>query len=199
MVFRCDGDIVVKAIRNTVDYTEYIMLQYLEKHKPTISAPRPLELLHINNVFLIFMSYIPEQTLVDVWLELDIAQKRLVQEQLGQILTDLRSLPHLDRMLLGGVGSEDCKNVRSTLFQQIQCIFTHGDLRPDNITIKACDKEIQVTGLLDWEYSRFYPEYYKLVKYTNGLSLSEDDDWCLFMLKCILLECYAWWWLLDNV
>ncbi|KMP10247.1 hypothetical protein CIRG_09928 [Coccidioides immitis RMSCC 2394] len=191
MVFRCDGDIVAKAIRNAVDYTEYTTLQYLEKHKPTIPAPRPLGLLRVNDVSLIFMSYIPERTLADVWPGLDVAQKRSVQEQLGQILTDLRSLPRLDGMPLGGVGGEGCKD--------IQCVFTHGDLRPDNITIKACDKEIQVTGLLDWEYSGFYPEYYESIKCTNGLSLPEDDDWCLFMPKCISPERYAWWWLLDNV
>lgn len=43
---------------------------------------------------------------------------------------------------------------------EIRCVFTHGDLRPDNITIEPSnDYQFRVTGLLDWEHSGFYPEY----------------------------------------
>ncbi|QVM12008.1 hypothetical protein D8B26_006644 [Coccidioides posadasii str. Silveira] len=42
MVFKCDTDVVVKAIWCVDDDTEYTTLQYLECHKPDIPAPRPL-------------------------------------------------------------------------------------------------------------------------------------------------------------
>ncbi|KMO99859.1 hypothetical protein CIHG_10143 [Coccidioides immitis H538.4] len=239
MVFKCDGNIVVKAIKNAVDYTEYTTLLYLEVHKPTVPAPRPSGLLRVNNVSLIFMTYVPTTTLADIWTGLDIAQKRSIQHQLNEILADLRSLSCPDGMPLGGVRGEGCKDVRRHLrhsiepiltikdfknFQfpslrtpiftefidrlcqpcirpgqlEIQCVFTHGDLRPDNITVEASDGgQFRITGLLDWEYSGFYPEYYELIRSTNGLGPSGDDDWYLFLPECISPERYGMWWLLD--
>ncbi|OJD09652.1 hypothetical protein ACJ73_10166 [Blastomyces percursus] len=239
MVFKCDGNIVIKAIKNALDYTEYTTLQYLEVHKPTVPAPRPSGLLRMNNVSLIFMTYTSTTTLADIWAGLDISQKSSIQDQLNQILADLRSLSHPTGTLLGGVCGEGCKDVRrhlrrstepiltvkdfkNFLFpslrapiftefidrlhrpcvppQQLEtrCVFTHGDLRPDNITVEPSDDDqFQVTGLLDWEYSGFYPEYHELIKSTNGLSSSSNDDWYLFLPECISPERYGMWWLLD--
>ncbi|KKZ59980.1 hypothetical protein EMCG_00822 [[Emmonsia] crescens] len=239
MVFKCDGNIVIKAIKNAVDYTEYTTLQYLEVHKPTVPAPRPSGLLRMNDVSLIFMTYTSTTTLADIWAGLDISQKRSIQDQLNQILTDLRSLSHPNGMPLGGVGGEGCKDVRRHLRRstepiltvkdfknflfpslrapiftefidrlrqpcvppqqlEIRCVFTHGDLRPDNITVEPNDDhQFGITGLLDWEYSGFYPEYHELIKSTNGLSSSADDDWYLFLPECISPERYGMWWLLD--
>lgn len=45
------------------------------------------------------------------------------------------------------------------------------------------DYQFRVTGLLDWEYSGFYPEYYELIRSTNGLSPSVDNDWYLSYLS----------------
>ncbi|KAI1971592.1 hypothetical protein LOZ53_004459 [Ophidiomyces ophidiicola] len=239
MVFRCDGNTVIKAIKHMADYTEYTTLQYLEAHKPTIPAPRPSGLLRVNDVSLIFMTYIPATTLADVWAELDLAQKKSIQDQLNRILIDLRSLACPSGTPLGGIGGEGCKNVRrhhrcstetiltvkdfedfqfasfrTPVFTEfvrrlhpfddpsrqavVQCVFTHGDLRPDNITVEANDDgQFQITGLLDWEYSGFYPEYYESIKVTNCLSPSGNDDWYLFLPECISPDRYRFWWLLD--
>ncbi|KXG52957.1 uncharacterized protein PGRI_000070 [Penicillium griseofulvum] len=43
-VFKCSAEIVVKAVRNMEHYTEYTTLQYLDRHKPDIPAPKPLGL-----------------------------------------------------------------------------------------------------------------------------------------------------------
>lgn len=204
MVFKCGTDIVVKAIRNAKDYTEYTTLQYLEKNKPTVPAPRPLGLLRTNNISFMFMSYIPDKTLGEVWEQLNLTQKISVQNQLNAILVDLRSFTLPDGMPLGGVAGESCKDVKRHLrrsavpimnvgdFEKFlfsppsfpghvfadlvrqfspshqssslvcQCVFTHGDVRPDNIAIKiGNDGNCQITGLLDWEYGGFYPEHQK--------------------------------------
>lgn len=42
MVFKSAANIVVKAVRDMDDYTEYTTLQYLEQHIPDCPAPRPL-------------------------------------------------------------------------------------------------------------------------------------------------------------
>lgn len=44
MAFKCGADVVVKAVRNIDDYTEYTTLQYLQQYKPEVPAPRPLGL-----------------------------------------------------------------------------------------------------------------------------------------------------------
>ncbi|EFE43787.1 hypothetical protein TRV_01465 [Trichophyton verrucosum HKI 0517] len=186
------------------------------------------------------MTYTSTTTLADIWAGLDISQKRSIQDQLNQILTDLKSLSHPTGTPSGGVCGEGRKDIRrhlrrstnpiltiedfkSFLFLslrtsifiefinrlrqrytapqqlEIRSAFTHGDLRPDNITIEPSnDYQFQVTGLLDWEYSGFYPEYYELIRSTtNGLSFSTDDDWYLFLSDSISPERYGMWWLLD--
>ncbi|PGG98661.1 hypothetical protein AJ80_09498 [Polytolypa hystricis UAMH7299] len=78
-------------------------------------------------------------------------------------------------------------------------VFTHGDLRPDNIVVKKENNEWIITGLLDWEYSGFYPEYYEAIKSTNCLGPYEENDWFLFLPDCISPTRYTHWWLLDRV
>jgi hypothetical protein len=79
-------------------------------------------------------------------------------------------------------------------------VFTHGDLKEDNITVQMIDgNRCIVTGLLDWEYSGFYPDYCEAVRCTNCLAPYEDDDWYLFLPECVSPKRYAHWWLLDRV
>lgn len=82
----------------------------------------------------------------------------------------------------------------------MKIVFTHGDLRPENIAVDMDDcNQWVVTGLFDWEYSGFYPEYCEAFKCTNCIAPYEDDDWYLFLPNCISPKRYAHWWLLDRV
>jgi aminoglycoside phosphotransferase (APT) family kinase protein len=84
--------------------------------------------------------------------------------------------------------------------EEMKIVFTHGDLRPDNIAVDMDDcNQWVVTGLLDWEYSGFYPEYCEAFKCTNCIAPYEEDDWYLFLPDCISPKRYAHWWLLDRV
>lgn len=114
MVFKCALGIIVKAIRSLDDYTEYTALQYLHQHKPTIPAPRPLGLVRIDGISLIFMTHMPSKTLESVWHQLDHNQKVSISDQLNTILKDLRSIPFTTGVL-GGVAGEGCKDVRRHL------------------------------------------------------------------------------------
>lgn len=67
-------------------------------------------------------------------------------------------------------------------------VFTHGDLRPDNISVELRDGKWTITGLHDWEYSGFYPEYYEAVRCTNCLSPYEDNDWFLIFARLCVTE-----------
>ncbi|OGM39212.1 hypothetical protein ABOM_012196 [Aspergillus bombycis] len=78
-------------------------------------------------------------------------------------------------------------------------VFTHGDLRPNNIAVTMKDGTWVIAGLIDWEYSGFYPEYYEAVRCTNCLAPYEDNDWFLFLPDCVSPKAYSHWWLLDRV
>lgn len=239
MVFKCAADIVVKAVRDIDDYTEYTTLQYLEQHIPDCPAPRPLGCVQMSGISLVFLTHKPSTSLGEVWQVLDSDQKASVRDRLETILTKLRSLPYVDGRPLGGVAGEGCKDARrhlrrsdkpiktlgefedfmfsssrpgglvfvELLRQLSPClssppniVFTHGDLRPDNITVEIVDRNrCVVTGILDWEYSGFYPDYYEAVRCTNCLSSCEDNDWFLFLPDCNSSKRYTHWWLLDRV
>lgn len=47
------------------------------------------------------------------------------------------------------------------------------------------DGQVQITGLIDWEMSGFYPEDLECVKALNSLSPIGADDWYRFLPKCI--------------
>lgn len=239
MVLSCGHNIILKAVRNLDDTTEYTTLNYLHQRKPKIAAPKPLGFVRMNDVSLIFMTRLPSRTLADVWPSLKEYQKVSIQKQLTTILNDLRTLPYEKGTPFGGVGGEGCKDIRRHLRRSVEpistadefedflftsdrsggavftellrqlspptesfspaIVFTHGDLRPENIAVKLEDNEWIVTGLLDWEYSGFYPEYYEAVRCTNCLGPYEENDWYLYLPDCVSPKRYMHWWLLDRV
>ncbi|KAI4931932.1 uncharacterized protein J4E92_003830 [Alternaria infectoria] len=112
IVLKCSPGIALKIISNMDNLTEYTTLQYLEEHKPTIPAPRPLGLVRLGRFFLVFMTLVPGTTLEAVWPKLDDSLKRSVQAQLNDIFIEVRSLTRPDNMPLGGVAGEGCQDAR---------------------------------------------------------------------------------------
>lgn len=96
MVLKCTADIVVKAVRDMDDYTEYTTLQYLEQHIPDCPAPRPLGCVRMSGTSLIFLTHKPSTSLGEIWHALDHDQKASFRDQLEAIITKLRSLPYVD-------------------------------------------------------------------------------------------------------
>lgn len=78
-------------------------------------------------------------------------------------------------------------------------VFSHNDLRPENIIVKLEERQCHITGIIDWQYSGFYPEYYESTKVMNGLSTNEDSDWYLFIPECISPLQNAQKWFLDAL
>lgn len=98
-------------------------------------------------------------------------------------------------------GSVYIKTLRQLAAKQSSRLcFCHGDLRPDNIVIQVEDDDkCRVTGLLDWEKSGFYPEYFECVKATSTMSTSETNDWFLFLPKSASPSTYPERWLVDRL
>ncbi|KAK0665417.1 kinase-like domain-containing protein [Cercophora samala] len=62
-------------------------------------------------------------------------------------------------------------------------VLTHGDLTPRNIMVK----DGQVTGIIDWERSGFYPEY---AEYAFAMKLCHShEEWWIPVLKELLQPC----------
>ncbi|KAI1947356.1 hypothetical protein LOZ53_001460 [Ophidiomyces ophidiicola] len=79
-------------------------------------------------------------------------------------------------------------------------VFTHGDVRTDNIMVKrdpnGCYK---VTGIIDWELSGFYPEYYECTALTRTLSFVDDNDWYLYLPESLSPMRFPIRWLVDRL
>ncbi|KNG86956.1 hypothetical protein ANOM_004214 [Aspergillus nomiae NRRL 13137] len=55
MALSCGHDIILKAVRDLDDTTEYTTLEYLHQHKPNTPAPKPLGFIRMNDISLMFI------------------------------------------------------------------------------------------------------------------------------------------------
>lgn len=79
-------------------------------------------------------------------------------------------------------------------------IFSHGDLRPENIIVQPSDDVgYTISGILDWEKSGFYPDYFECIKATSNMSTSETDDWYMYLPMCASPATYHAAWLVDRL
>ncbi|KMU84721.1 hypothetical protein CIHG_02505 [Coccidioides immitis H538.4] len=69
----------------------------------------------MSGITLIFQTYKPSTTLATVWPQMDNDQKASIRDQLGAIMSNLRSIPYTDGSALGGVAGEGCKDIRRHL------------------------------------------------------------------------------------
>ncbi len=62
-----------------------------------------------------------------------------------------------------------------------QIVMTHSDIRPQNILVQyTAPRSIKITGLIDWEMSGAYPEYWEYVKALNGVNC-DLSDWYSYL------------------
>lgn len=92
----------------------------------------------------------------------------------GFLLSD--PLPRITRSYL--------EMMRSRLRDDHRIVLTHGDLRPRNIMVA---ENLTITGLIAWEMTGWYPEYWEYLKALNTFSAMdlEGDDWWQYLPECI--------------
>lgn len=94
---------------------------------------------------------------------------------------------------LYNVGKDDSED-------QDCCVLTHGDLRLANIIVQwEQGHDINISGIVDWEYSGFYPAYWEAIKLTNCMGPHEEIDWFLHVPAVISPQRYMKRWLLNLV
>ncbi|KAH8689044.1 hypothetical protein BGW36DRAFT_420989 [Talaromyces proteolyticus] len=121
-----------KVITGNKDYTEYTSMEYLAREAPDIPAPRPHGLIALGSFRVIFMSYIPDITLAQVWPNLSCKEKLSIQRQLDNIFCRLRTIQHEDSNMLGGVCGEGVKELRvneCALFKDITTATQFNELQ----------------------------------------------------------------------
>ncbi|CAG8045348.1 unnamed protein product [Penicillium olsonii] len=97
--------------------------------------------------------------------------------------------------LLRSFLEEDCKTLQGS-------VFTHGDLKKSNIMAQEDPENaghFVITGIIDWEDSGFYPEYYEATRLSSGQSIDHDDDWYLYSPHCISPLRFPVRWLVDRL
>ena len=84
--------------------------------------------------------------------------------------------------------------------RSVAIVFSHGDLRPENILVQSNKRGLYViTGIIDWEKSGFYPEYFESLKATSNMSPSDADDWYLYLPAYAAPKNFALPWLVDRL
>ncbi|CDF36840.1 unnamed protein product [Chondrus crispus] len=83
------------------------------------------------------------------------------------------------------------KMVRSFMRKDRACAMTHADLHPRNIVVQLVrrsengasadyltQKDVKVLGVIDWDKSGWYPEYWEFVKALNTIVVDDPmQDW----------------------
>ncbi|RWA08939.1 hypothetical protein EKO27_g6170 [Xylaria grammica] len=72
-------------------------------------------------------------------------------------------------------GASYRENLLEFLPHSSKAVFTHGDIAPRNIMV---NDSASITGLIDWENSGWYPEYWE---FANIQKPSADFDWMRWM------------------
>jgi len=61
-------------------------------------------------------------------------------------------------------------------------VFAHGDLRPANIMVTLRnDGNYELSGVIDWEDSGFYPEYHESTSLLYTFGMRSEDDWYAYL------------------
>lgn len=83
--------------------------------------------------------------------------------------------------------------ITSTLSTCHQIVMTHSDLRPENIiALYTSPNTIRITGLIDWELSGAYPEYWEYVKALADVRWSLSDWFSYLPVDIIGMHGDAW-------
>ncbi|KAI0074720.1 kinase-like protein, partial [Panus rudis PR-1116 ss-1] len=77
--------------------------------------------------------------------------------------------------------------LRSMLRVDHCIVFTHADLHPRNVMVTSGpDGGVELSGIIDWESSGYYPEYWEHLKAMNTRSIKDTSDWWDYLPPSIL-------------
>ena len=73
------------------------------------------------------------------------------------------------------------------LWTDHEIVSTHGDLYLRNILVAdSPDGGVYASGIVDWEASGFYPEYWEHLKALNTRDTRDESDWWIHLPSSIV-------------
>ena len=84
----------------------------------------------------------------------------------------LRERIHTRYVAHNGLSYKDGKEVYGLLPRSGDSVFTHGDLAPRNIIV---DENFQITAVLDWESSGWFPDYWEYAQMMKWCGPAEHE------------------------
>lgn len=205
VVLHSDGTVMKSGKRIVVGEADALKVAA----RAGISAPQVLDTVSTSDGHSIRMSYIPGQSLDTLWLDMTVAEKRELAQQLRAIIQQMRSIAPPGNFIGACDGAEirdtrlqftyhspPCRNeealndylsaalqghtpplVKEALVRRLRTdhriVFSNCDLAPGNIIVQ----DGKIHGLVDWEDSGWYPEYWEYVKFFQRPA---DKDWKLY-------------------
>ena len=91
----------------------------------------------------------------------------------------LRSRMYLRYIAHNGLSYRDSDNIRESLPQSDKSVFCHGDISPGNLIV---DDNANITGVIDWESSGWFPDYWEYAQMMKFCHPSEHE-WQKYMEK----------------
>lgn len=76
-------------------------------------------------------------------------------------------------------------------------VLTHGDLRKANIMVELDNDHCIVKGIIDWEESGLYPEFFESFNMTRTVSVVDEDDWFRYLPAPVSPFKFPFRWLVD--
>ncbi|KAK2809705.1 hypothetical protein FQN50_003550 [Emmonsiellopsis sp. PD_5] len=93
------------------------------------------------------------------------------QQPSRHLETDLQLRTRIYERYIHCGGSRYKDQLFDMLPRSSSSVFTHGDIAPRNIMV---DERHHITGLVDWEYSGWYPDYWEYAQIMRPSCLSRD-------------------------
>ncbi|PYH37983.1 aminoglycoside phosphotransferase family protein [Aspergillus neoniger CBS 115656] len=193
------GNLVAVKVNRKEDYrqSEAEMMQYA--HEKGILTPRVRGCYYVKRgVIATVTDRVPGDSLDKFWHTLTKSQKKNIELPLKQQVQEMRKHTQL---YIGRIGNVTTYNFFDRLHNNdmgpfaseeefdewcfarkspSKFVLTHGDLSARNIMVQ----DGQLTGIVDWGYSGFFPEY---LEYALATVIHESiEDWWLPVLKRVL-------------
>ncbi|KAF5320886.1 hypothetical protein D9619_002116 [Psilocybe cf. subviscida] len=203
-VVALNNDVVVKY-RRTIEPGELHLMQYISSHCPVVKCPKPLG---ENSTLCLAFVKTEEKSSICTELDDMLTTMRRIPRPTSQnhplgsveppyICQDTRTgytrtggpiyneasfndsfllrdpLPRISKAYITWLRSYYLRDDH-------EIVMSHGDLNPFNIIVqRGAEGDIFISGIIDWEFGGWYPEYWDAVKALHTRGTDDESDWWL--------------------
>lgn len=165
----------------------YIEGEPLDKVWPTLSSPQKKDIAHqLRRILVAIRSLEPDSATIGSCNGGPVRDCRRISEYVGGPFADEQSFNEFVFDLVRTTPTGIRNALKKRLRTNHRVVFSHGDLCQHNIIVK----DNQIKGLLDWEYSGWYPEYWEYIKFFDVILTTKTGE--------SMLQTYSWIRMMTN-